>query len=345
MTATDGASGTVNARGELDLAGEAFPFEMDVDITSARLVRRDDVTGNVGGTLRVAGNLREVAVTGDLVAGPAVVRVPEKLPPPTLPQTEVIEVNVPGAPAAVREGAAPPVRIALDVRCRVPRRVIVRAPILDTEWEGNLHVIGTADRPRIDGLLRIHKGYLDFLGRRFALDGSTLSFDGSADLMPYVNLEGRADTRDLTGILRVTGKPDRLRFSLDSEPVYPEDEVLARLLFGRRLDELSPVQAVQLARAATMLAGSVGGLRFLAGEMGTPGLGGFDVRAGDAPGEAVVGVGTYITDKIYAEIEQSTGSRATQTRVNIQLTPQFSVEAETGTGKTQGGGLFWKRDF
>lgn len=346
MSATDGAQGTVGATGELDLGGEAFPFTLDVDIASARLVRRDDVTGSVSGNLRVAGDLREVAVTGELVAGPAVIRVPEKLPPPALPQAEVIEVNVPGAPPpAAREGSAPATRITLDVRCRVPRRVVVRAPVLDTEWEGDLHVMGTADSPRIDGLLRIHKGYLDFLGRRFALEGSTLSFDGSSDLMPYVNLAGRADTRDITGILRVTGKPDQLRFSLDSEPVYPEDEVLARLLFGRRLDELSPVQAVQLARAATMLTGSVGGMRFLAGEMGAPGLGGFDVRAGDAPGEAVVGLGTYLTDNIYAEIEQSTGSMDTQTRVNIQLTPQFSVEAETGTGKTQGGGLFWKREY
>lgn len=345
--ANDGAGGTLRAGGGvvLDFAN-GLPFTVNTTLENARLVHRDDLSARVAGTLEVAGSLRGIDVAGDLLIGPARYVLPERLPPAQLAAVEVVEVNHPDPAArAAPPPAAPPLPVRLDVRCRIPGRVVIRGPVLDTEWGGDLRVRGTADAPRVEGTLGVVRGHLDFLGRRFDLRESTIAFDGGPALNPYVNVAARSETRRLEAILRVTGTPDTLAFDLTSTPVFPQDEVLAQVLFNRGVNELTPVQAIQLARAATLLGGNVAGLRFLSGNLGIGALDTFDIRAGDDPGEVVVGVGKYITDKIYAEVEQGTGPKSTTVQVNIELSPRFSVEAETGASAEAGIGVFYKRDY
>ncbi|MDD9329806.1 MAG: translocation/assembly module TamB domain-containing protein, partial [Bartonella sp.] len=54
----------------------------------------------------------------------------------------------------------------------------------------------------------------------------------------------------------VRGTIDNLDIQFSSQPVLPQDEVLARLIFNRSLNELSPFQIVQLTAAAAELAGA-----------------------------------------------------------------------------------------
>jgi translocation and assembly module TamB len=344
LRATDGSEGRLSGQGHLELRDD-FPFELDFTFDNARVVHRDDVSSRLSGPLRVAGNRHAMEVTGDLVVGPALIGMPRRSGPPTLPQAVVTEINGPndgGAEPKAASSVMPVIHLALTVD--VPRRVYVRAPVLDSEWMGKLAIRGTAQEPRIEGLLRVYKGTLDFIGREFDLTDSTLSFDGSDDIMPYVTVTGRAETRTITGILRVTGKPDALQFTLDSEPAVPKDEVLARLLFGRSVTEITPAQAVQLARVAMLLNQGMGGETLLSGGKGLGVVDSFSVGAGDDPGEAVVGVGTYITDGIYAEIQTGTGGN-TSSRVLFEFSPNFSAEAETSTTGQQGVGVFWKKDY
>ncbi len=54
------------------------------------------------------------------------------------------------------------------------------------------------------------------------------------------------------------GPADDPVVSFTSAPELPQEEVLARLLFGRSLDKISPLQAAQLANAVAVLAGRGG---------------------------------------------------------------------------------------
>ena len=347
LSATDGTGGSVSGTGQLEFTGD-FPFKTEFTFDNARVVHRDDVSSRLSGPLRVAGNRKAIDVSGELVAGPALLKMPKRTGPPTLPQAAVVEINGPGQGAAGNEeesaqaSAMPTVN--LDISVEVPRKVYVRAPVLDSEWLGKLQITGTAQQPRIEGILRVYKGTLDFIGRQFNLADSTLSFDGSTEIMPYVNLVGRSETRTITGILRVEGKPAALQFTLDSEPSVPKDEVLSRLLFGRSVTDITPAQAVQLARVAMLLNQGMGGETLLSGGKGLGVVDNFSLSSGDDPGEAVVGVGKYITEDIYAEIETGTGG-STSTRVLFEFNPNFSAEAETSTTGQQGASVFWKKDY
>ena len=67
--------------------------------------------------------------------------------------------------------------------------------------------------------------------------------------------------------------------------------------------------------------------------------------AANALGGPPDAVGQYVTEKIYVELEQSSGRDASKAQVEAQISPHFSLK---GTAESTGGnglGIFWKRDY
>ncbi len=342
--------GRISADGSIDFSDlTLLPMSLSAQLERAQLVNRDDMTGVLDGTASIEGDLARLDVVGDLTVGPFTYQVPTQIPPRTLRSLEVEEAGAADAEAEAGEDAEidadPPTVVGLDIRVALPGRVYVRGPALETEWEGNLDVSGSADDPRLDGVLRIRQGTLDFLGRRFVLDESSIAFDGSQPPSPYLDMLAEAQTRDVLARMRLFGTMDTLEIELSSEPSLPQDEILARILFDRELDEITPIQALQVARAAAMLSGSVGGSRLFAGDLSLPGLDRFNLQMGDAPGETSVTLGKYLTEKIYVEVEQGVGKDSTNLDAEIQLNPIWSIEAQTGATGESSLGILYKRDY
>jgi autotransporter translocation and assembly factor TamB len=64
----------------------------------------------------------------------------------------------------------------------------------------------------------------------------------------------------VTAVIVIGGRAQNPQITFTSTPALPQDEVLARLLFGSSVTSLSPTQAIQLAAALNSLRGSGGGL-------------------------------------------------------------------------------------
>ena len=186
---------------------------------------------------------------------------------------------------------------------------------------------------------------MDFLGRRFDLAESTITFSKSESPNPFLDIRATSQANDITALLNLNGTMDSLDITLNSDPSFPEDEVLARVLFGKSLTDITPVQAIQLVRVAEMLRGGGSGRSLFAGDVRSPKLDHFDVKPGGASGETSVVIGQYLTEKIYVELEQGSGRDASKAQIEAQISPQFSLK---GTAESTGGnglGVFWKRDY
>ncbi|MCL4693748.1 MAG: translocation/assembly module TamB domain-containing protein, partial [Candidatus Hydrogenedentes bacterium] len=263
FAATDGVGGTLNAEGKVDvLPRESFPFSLDARLGNLRVASRDDLTGQVDGTLSVAGDMERAEIDGSLAIGPATVVLPNK-GRVEYPELEVTEVGDPDGEVAT---AAPdaedekktPIEIALNVDCAIPGKVYVRNQSLDTEWKGNLQVAGTADAPEITGTLSPVRGQIYFLDRTFELQESTITLDGSSPPSPYLDLNASTRTADLTAQLHLYGVYPDVKLELQSDPALPEDEILARLLFDRDLSDITAFQAVQLTAMLESMRGNDG---------------------------------------------------------------------------------------
>ena len=345
--ATDGGNGIISAKGWFDLIpAQGFPFSTKLILDQAVLLRHDNASATVDGELTLDGSLAQSMLTGQVTVKSAELRIPRHLPP-EITQLEVIEIHKDGQTTNVPPALKRPLRhvMKLDVPVLMPGQVYVRGRGLDSEWRGELRVSGKSIEPAISGTLAIVRGHFNFLGKRFALKSGSITFDGRIPPAPHMNLLAEARTKDMTAQLQLSGPVARPEVALSSEPVLPSDEIISRLLFGRGVANISPVQALRLAQAVNTMAGG-GGFDFLERTRRLLGIDQLEVKqAGEDPREATISAGKYVGEKVYLEVERGIGSQSGKASVELELTPNISVETEVGANAEGGVGLNWKWNY
>ncbi|MEO3414122.1 translocation/assembly module TamB domain-containing protein [Roseovarius sp. CAU 1744] len=231
--------------------------------------------------------------------------------------------------------------VGLDVLIVADNRVFVRGRGLDAELGGRFRMTGTtADIIPIGGLDLI-RGRLDILGKRLTLDEGRARLQG--DFVPGIRLVASTVADDDTVVrVIIEGRADAPEVRFVSEPPLPDDEVLARLLFGRDLGSLSAFQALQLASAVATLAGR-GGTSLAERIRQSTGLDDLSVSS-DADGETTLGVGKYISDNIYTDV-QIGDQQNTQINLNIDLSRRTKLRGSVGSDGGTGLGIFFEKDY
>lgn len=355
-TATDGIGGTVEATGRLEVeARRGFPIDMQVALKNFRAVRREDVTASATGTLDATGRLSAMKLAGSLDIAPAEVSLMQFRASP-VETLEVVDVNVParleGMVAVLNPPAeTPPIRpplfqeIALDLVLNVPGQAKVTGYGVDSEWKGSVHVTGTAAKPVMTGELTTVRGELTFAAKKFRVEEGTVLFSGLSPPDPVLNLAAQYQAREITAIFRISGPVSNPQIALESTPQLPEDEILARILFGRDLSRVSPMQALQLAKAANSLA--TGRERpGLIGRLGhTLGFEGLAVQDVGEKGEIGLGFGRYLGKNTYLNVTQGFGGETAQANIEVELTRRLTLESTLAPTGESGVSLNWKRDY
>ena len=121
---------------------------------------------------------------------------------------------------------------------------------------GSIRLSGTTANVIPSGAFSLVRGRLDILGNRMTIEEAKISMQGSFE--PVLRLVATSSDNDINVFVIVSGPASDPEIEFISEPELPEEEVLARLLFGRGLETLSPIQAAQLALAVRTLAGRGG---------------------------------------------------------------------------------------
>jgi len=339
LTATDGAAGTAEATAQVDLL--TLRHIVDMLFSNFQLLRQDLVQSTAKGGLRLQGNPDGTELSGNITLDPTTVRLPAKTQA-DLAQIEVHEINVKN-PRLRSEGTAGNFLLGLDLRVAIPARLSVQGRGLDSEWSGNLHIGGNHIQPVINGEMNLLRGTFDFLDRTFTLNKGSLALNGETPPNPFLEVLG--ETRILENLVqvRISGPARDFRVHLSSVPNLPQDELLALILFGRSLRQISPLQAVRLAQAAAEMTGFGASPDFLDSIKSSLGLQEVDVTK-DEDDNTAVGVGGYFGGKYYIRTQRSVSGQD-RTKVEVQLTPKISVETEVGSDSRQGGGVMWKHDY
>ncbi|HEY5598724.1 MAG TPA: translocation/assembly module TamB domain-containing protein, partial [Kiloniellales bacterium] len=347
--ASDGGAGRLTASGQMALQpARRFPFSLDARASSLAAVRRDDVTAVASGEASFAGDLDQAVLRTALTTEVVEVRIIDRLPAEVV-VLDVVETGPGGKilaakPAEEKTGAGP--KIALDLGLSMPRRVFVRGRGLDSEWAGEAKVGGTTDKPVIEGELRLVRGQMTVLTKVFRLRDGTVRFPGGDEIMPTLDVVAEHKAKDLTVTARINGPATNPAVTLASIPPLPRDEIVSRVLFGKETTQLSALEAAQLGAAVAELSGSGGGtgqvLDFARSLLGV------DVlrleAAGDAAG-ADVEAGKYLRDDVFVSVKKGVTDESGTVGVEIELTPNISVESETDTTGQSDIGVKFKWDY
>lgn len=341
--------GTISASGTIATT-DGFPADIRIALNSARYADGDMVVATVSGNLSVTGPLtRDPLIAGNIDVERAELSVPENLAGGAA-AIDVKHRNPPAAVAATLKRArandgtptptSRPSVARLNVTVNAPNRIFVRGRGLDAELGGQVTLTGPVTAIQPVGGFQLIRGRLSILGQRITFDEGTVTLVG--DLDPYLNFIARSQGSDIIVFITVTGRISEIAVSFSSQPELPEDEVLARLIFNRGLNELSPIQIAQLAAAAAELAGG-GGNSLLGNLRQATGLDDIDVVT-DSEGNAGVRAGRYIQDNIYLGVEAGTGGN-TRGTINLDITEDLKARGAVGSDGESSLGVFFEKDY
>lgn len=201
---SDGGRGSVRAEGAGGLDGA---YGMDVEFNRFTALRRDDVEAEINGTLRLESDGSQGRVSGKLAVPRAEIDIAriKGSGPVTL---DVVEINRPNAPKPAKtEAETIPVTMALGVTVAV-EHAFVRGRGLDSEWQGNVAVAGTASQPSLTGRLVAVRGDYEALGKQFRLiPESEVVFQGGDTIDPSLNVVAEASAPTSPRGSRLPGLP------------------------------------------------------------------------------------------------------------------------------------------
>ncbi|MCP9222503.1 translocation/assembly module TamB domain-containing protein [Erythrobacter sp. LQ02-29] len=325
-TAVNG--GRVSGSGVVDLAnlGAGVGPELDLRIaaSNARLFDANGLTATVTGPIRIVSNGIGGTIAGRLLVNRASWKLGTAAEDYRLPQIETKEVNVPSDRAPARR-ARVPWNYLIDARA--PGRVDVDGLGLDSEWSGNLRVRGTTDEPRLGGSARYVSGGYSFAGTRFELTKGQIRFDESGPIDPQVDIAAETTQNGLSVTVTATGSATQPEITFTSTPSLPEEEILARLLFGGSITSLSATDALQLGSALASLRGG-GGMDPINQLRTAIGLDRLRIVSADPTIDRGTGValGKNIGRRFYVELITD-GRGYTATSVEFRITRWLSILA------------------
>lgn len=363
--AGDGEQGTMNATGSVDLAATPGPaVTAAIEVRDFRVLRRDEANLLAAGAIHIDGPVTALRIVSQLKVEHGELRPPDRLPP-SVASLDVININsVTGQhappPAPAEAAHDPMLPAALDITVDLPGQIFVRGRGLDSEWRGKLAVTGTSAEPIVTGKLEVVRGIFSLLGKDFKLTTGTIGFNGDTKIDPTINIVAEVSTADITATVTIGGTASAPTLKLGSVPEMPQDEVLARVLFGKNVGQITPAQGLQIASAAASLAGGGGGL--MDKMRSALGLDRFDFGSGNtannaagnassnaanqsALGGASVSAGKYIAEGVYVGVDQGASTGTSRGKVEIEIAPNISVETDVGVSGGNGLGLNWKRDY
>jgi translocation and assembly module TamB len=340
-------SGTIEGRGTIGLSAAAgFPVDLNVSFQNARLARSDDISATATGRLHIVNNASGALIEGELNLGEVRYELVQQAAAEIPQLAGVRRRGEPLRPPNEQNAdARVPSIWRLNIRLVADNRIYVSGMGMESEWRAeDLRVIGTTATAQFVGQVRLLRGTLGLAGRRFRLDSGTVIFAGLRP--PRIELAASSTIDNVDVGINISGSSTNPQIAFTSSPGLPQDEIVARILFGSSVTQISAIQAVQLAASLNSLRGGSGGLNPLGRLRSATGIDRLRIIDADtATGRGTaVAAGMYLSDDIYVEIiTDAKGYTATQ--IEISLSRTLSLLSQFGTNSGTNVNLRYNRDY
>lgn len=348
--ATTGSAGTISVSGSIGIPPtEGLPADLSIRLARAHVTNGDLLTAEVSGLLTVRGPLAAgPTIGGTITVDRAEISIPERF----AGRTAVLDTkHLSPSPAVARtlarvrrsdgrKSSKSAAGFVLALSVEAPARVFVRGRGLDAELGGRVRLDGPVDRLAPVGAFEMRRGRLDVVGQRVDFTRGTVTLVGSLD--PDIDFTAESTRGSITVTVRVYGKASDPRIALTSSEDLPQDEVLARFLFGQSITQLSPAQVIRLTVAVAQLAGG-GQANDLVGKIRkSTGLDDLDIVT-DAQGNAAVRAGSYVTENVYLGV--TTGAKGdAEGTINLDITRNLKARGAAGTESSKLG-IFFEKEY
>lgn len=325
-----GAEGTATIRLDADGPASAPRYDGELKLPRVRIVMADGSRLLVKGDAAVTGAGRRPVLRGRIEVEQGVLRIPEA-PRNLLPthgksllwdETQTVAAPAPGnadrplvsssgAPVETSGTARPDSSRGLaivdaELTLNIPSGLWLRGQGLDVELNGDLDLTYRKGVPAITGNLRAQRGFYLLLGRTFSVERGEVNFYGTDELNPTLDLALKTTLEQTLFRVQFTGTLFEPRLALTSEPEMAEGDIMAFLLFGRPLSDLSGDQVGLIQQRATDLMAAFGTVELetrLSQQLGVD-MVQIGRGRGQAEGTSLV-IGKYLSRRVLLKYEQA----------------------------------------
>jgi translocation and assembly module TamB len=324
--------GSISGNGTIAVWKPGVPVDVALTLKDARPLTTDRLSADLNANLKLVGHVRDgLALTGNVSVGGGEVNIAESFPP-TVAILKVRRKNqhiaqVPPVPS--HSGT-----LDVDLTIDTPGGLYVRGHGINAEVSGRLAIKGTTGRPEVTGGFLLRRGDFDLAGKTLNIDSGKVTFDGrsvNGSFDPALDFAASNGSGAITAKLAIAGHASEPKITLSSSPSMPQDEILAHLLFGQGISQLTPVELAQVAEGLATLGGGGGGFNPLNAARRSLGLDRLAVGGASTGNGASIEVGKNVSRGLYVGAKQDTAG-GTQAQVQVDLTRHLKLQTTISSG-------------
>ncbi len=243
-------SGKINIQGRLGLdrfKPTTFDFELKAEALPLNVPETLDLTLNVG--LDLTGSIDKIVLAGEIVLLEGLYYKDVNLG--LLPNAE--RPRLPPPPKAQKDLHPLMKNLSLDVWVKRREPFRVDNNLAELEISPDLHIIGTAAEPKVQGRAEVDSGTVSYSQRTFEVTRGIVDFVNPYEIEPNLDIKSEISIRKWRVYLGISGTPENLKFELNSNPSESDGDILSLMLFGQTSTELAQGEGAGSASAGEML--------------------------------------------------------------------------------------------
>lgn len=354
---TDPEQGQLRGEGWIDFTDPFSPvFNVPMHLFHLRIAQNDGFISDATGTLTITGKGADVGCKGEVTLEKASYFI-EQSADTKIPKIIDQSMKESRKKQTKQYATAFPLEILVHTP---PGSFKVIGSGADSSWKGDFYVKKSIVNPFLVGTVYLHKGTLDILGKVLRITHGEITFVDTDRNNPRLDIRAVKRLDNATSVaVEIKGTGDKTIIDFTSTPSMPKEEILALLLFGKKLGEVSVLQSVQLAEIAKSNDSGGGFFEKMRSSFGfdqfefkTSTRGGVSDTDEDAtPEERAQGKTSQAVrigkefGKVQVAIEQGAGSETSKVVVSTPLGKNLALQGDVGAAQNSGVGISWIKRY
>ncbi len=339
FSGSDGVAGKISLAGKIDLDQKLVNLGLKLEKT--QIINRSDINGKASGKLTLKGNFETLNLDGDVAVRPLSL-ILNWFSSNQINTLETTDANKKQDLAT--DNFMP--NINLNINLKLDRQGYLIGKGLNAELKGEVKIHGDIKNPQYGGNFQTIGGRYDLLGKKFILQAGKVEFQG--DYFQFI-IPAIYSSKDLEITAKIYGDSKDFKLDLTSVPSMPPNDIISNILFGKSSLSINPIQAIRLAKAMNDIKNpnqsSFDPIDSTRNFLKVDNLE-FDSEETEAGKTLSVGVGKYVSEKVYVEFKKSNDpNQALQGNVEIEITPSLNLKSSSDSQNSGSVGVEWKRDY
>jgi autotransporter translocation and assembly factor TamB len=338
FTANNGKDGKVALNGGIDL-NQKF-VDLNLKLEKAQIINRSDINGKADGSLALKGNFDNLQLYGNVDVRPLSL-ILNRLSSNEINSLEITEVNK--KQNYIENNFIP--NVNLDIHLKSDKQAYLIGKGLNAQLKGEIKIYGDIKSPQYAGSFQTIGGRYDLLGKRFILQNGKVEFQ--SDSFQFI-IPATYSKKDLEINAKIYGNNEDFKIDLSSTPAMTTNDIISNILFGKSSLSINPLQAIRLAQTLNDINNNQSSFDPIHSTKNLLKLDNleFDSEETDKGKTVSVGVGKYISEDVYVELQKSSDpAQFLKGSIEIEITPHLSLKSDGNSENLGSIGLEWKKDY